>query len=412
MLLSSSHLIPSFLERRKACFVWPYFGPQYYDRFLACKTYLSGLIDFSCIALSSVTSSYPFWDEAYKDIRYCSTEPWEKVSPIYLFDKVHDLLHEINPDVVFTHSYSTVDARSACIYALKNNKQLCIMTDSHSANYIRRWHVEFIKSWLIKGADSILLPGPIHSHYYRRSLGFKNYIFFGYNSLSPITLHQNLVETQSGATAQDTCFNKPYLFCAARPLHKKNIPNLCLAWEQSKASKSYDLLIAGGSQEDYKVSESHPSITFLGLLSPNHTLHRIAASSGCILPSISEQFGNFITEAVSFSKPILVSNRLGCLDLALRNPNSYIFDPYSIEEIVMAIDAWHSDVNISQPPASYNDKEFPLAVHVRDFAFSVYNIVFAYQRKRRFLRYISLILFFLLSKIYRKKAVVDVNIDT
>ena len=411
MHLSSTGLVPSFLKKRKACFIWPYFGPQYFQRFDACKRYLKDCIEFYCIALSSQTKSYPFWINQYPNIFYWTDKYWEDESPAYLFKKVHYYLANINPDVVFTHSYSTVDARSAAIYALEKKKKLCIMSDSHYSDYRRSWYVELVKSLLIKGADSMLVSGPMQSHYYGHNLRFDHQIFFGYSALSPSHLHSLALRSDQSSIILDSIPNKPFLFCAARPLQKKNVPALCNAWRNSKAAESSLLVIAGGEACDYNVSDYHESILFLGSLSPEQVLLVISRSSGCILPSTSEQFGNFITEAIAFRKPILLSNKLGCLDLALRYNPSYLFNPFSLEDIIIALDSWN--LELPQPGEEVKDSEylFPLAVHVRDFVSNVYNIVFSYQRSRPLDKLISLILFYLVAILFRNKQAVDLNLD-
>lgn len=407
----SEELIPSYLSKQKACFIWPYFGPQYIHRFIACKNHLQRLVDLYCIALSPKTTTYSFWGESYDDVTYCVDGPWELESPRDLFRQVYFKLCEINPDIIFTHSYSSIDARSAAVYALRNNKRLCIMTDSHYADYPRKWFVEFVKSLIINGADALLLSGPIHSHYYTKNLGFSFPVFYGYNAINMSSLQKMCQDASKDSTRLDPLLKIPYLFCAARPLTKKNIPALCNAWAQTRAAESRNLLIAGCLQSDYGIPSCHKSIVFLGSLSQGQVQYIIKHSSGCILPSISEQFGNFVLEAIAFKKPILVSNRLGCLHAAMNYEKTYIFDPLRIDSIAEQIDAWLFD-SFSNDSLSLELAEHgPLATDVRDFANSAYNIIFSYQRRSQPRRLLSLLLFLALNMIYRNKLFVDINHD-
>jgi glycosyltransferase involved in cell wall biosynthesis len=337
--------------------------------------------------------------------------PWEEVSPVSLFKLLYSKLFFLNPDVVFTHSYSTVDARTAIYYALKNNKKLVIMSDSAHCDYKRRWFVELVKSFLIKGADSLLVSGPLHSHYYTVNLGFKLPIFWGYNAIDPSALHKNQLAVAQDDPIFDSLPSQPFLFCAARPLTKKNIPRLCAAWNKSRASSASYLVIAGGEQSDYKVSNPHNSIIFLGPLSPSQTLHIISKSCGCILPSLTEQFGNFVLEAIAFGKPILVSITIGSLHAAIMNNNYFLFNPHSLVSITEALDDWfakHLGKNAC-PPA---DPLLPVTCHVRDFAAAVLQCAFSYQHSNRLDKTLSLITVMALNKIYERKSFIDINVDS
>jgi len=408
----SNSLLPriSSQSKIKACFIWPYFGPQYYSRFAATKLYLENVADIYCIALSHVTSSYAFWQLKYDDVIYCVNEQWEKYEPSDLFSLVFSNLSLLEPDIVFVHSYSSVDSRAAAFYALRNGKRLCIMSDSHHSDYPRHWFVESIKSLLINGADALLVSTPSHSHYYSVMLGFKYPVFLGYNAVDPLFVRTASDMTMDATSVSDTLFEKPFLFCAARPISKKNIKNLCLAWSNSSASKCRRLLIAGGSMAEYGVSSLDESIVFLGPLTPSCVHYITRRSSGCILPSISEQFGNFILEAIVFNRPVLISEVVGALPLAALYGSTYIFDPFNIKSISSAIDKWCVFDASSPQLANYLDP-LPVFGHVRDFASSVYSIIFSYRRRSLFRRMFSLAIYACLNLVYRNKLIVDINSD-
>jgi glycosyltransferase involved in cell wall biosynthesis len=57
-------------------------------------------------------------------------------------------------------------------------------------------------------------------------------------------------------------------------------------------------------------------------------------SRAVVLPSVSETWGLVVNEAMAAGKPVLVSNRCGCVpELVRRGVNGYTFDPLDVNEL-------------------------------------------------------------------------------
>lgn len=151
-------------------------------------------------------------------------------------------------------------------------------------------------------------------------------------------------------------------FCFVGRFHRvKNIESLLSAWNSSKASRQgYELHIVGNGDPSYFESlkciadeMGLISVRFLFAKSHQDCLSRILHSRALILPSLSENFGLVILEALSLSTPVIVNKglpwdfleHLGC---------GIVVDCIDVNSFALAIDrvAFSSKLYISQMSSS------------------------------------------------------------
>jgi glycosyltransferase involved in cell wall biosynthesis len=399
----------------KLCFIWPYYGPQYEDRVQICLSALQPLHSVYAIALSRACTTYSFWQSTCSNVYFCLDEAWENSPPADAFKKVFERLVELSPDVVFTHSYSTIDARASILYALTYRKRWCIMSDSNECDYPRHPAVERIKGLIIQGADAMLLSSVVSCKYYRK-LGFRLPIHLGYNAISAKRISSNcdLVNIEYAARP-----GRDYLICIARPLQKKNIHRLVLAWAESGVHSHFDLVLVGATRIDYDLHTIPDSVHCMGALPPSAALSLIKRSRGLILPSISEQFGNVVAEAICLGIPVLVSDRVGSLEVALLYRSSFVFNPFDTSSIADAIANWahlvlagRATLPDDSKQHAFNSSELlPPSINLVDFATSVYTVAGDTMRAKFLDRLISLLLVQLMHFLYRRKNCIDLNLD-
>jgi glycosyltransferase involved in cell wall biosynthesis len=302
------------------CLVWPYFGLQYYDRYLSIKKELRGLANVVVIVLSDRSATYPFWKDTFPDVEYCfHDKEWESIETMSLYKAVYAKLREIKPIAVFSHSYSTIDARACLAYCFAGSARLCIMTDSKADDFKRVWWKEYIKRFIIQGADGMLVPNTPSVDYYRQ-IGFKGPIYIGYNAISPSTVLDRVCPEKISQIKNNI---GPFLICIARPLSRKCVPELIAVWRQV-AKGDIKLLVLGGDQSQYGIAASK-DVLFVGQTSQQDTYNYIAASDGLILPSSQDQWGNVVAEALVLGKRVIVSDGCGVSSIITDKSYGYTF---------------------------------------------------------------------------------------
>jgi glycosyltransferase involved in cell wall biosynthesis len=69
-------------------------------------------------------------------------------------------------------------------------------------------------------------------------------------------------------------------------------------------------------------------IHFLGFLQEDGVARALASSLALILPSVEEQWGLVVNEALAMGVPVLVSDNAGARDVLVRTAvNGYVFEP-------------------------------------------------------------------------------------
>jgi glycosyltransferase involved in cell wall biosynthesis len=144
-------------------------------------------------------------------------------------------------------------------------------------------------------------------------------------------------ETASRDLPQD-----PVILFAGRFVLYKNLSRILKVFDAVRRSigKGRLLLIGGGPEKDtllnlQKTLPSRNEIEFLESLPQQELFVKIKESALAIGPALSEFNPNFILEALSFGKPVLLSRNHG---LSIELPEEFIFDPLNEEELKTKIE--------------------------------------------------------------------------
>jgi glycosyltransferase involved in cell wall biosynthesis len=124
----------------------------------------------------------------------------------------------------------------------------------------------------------------------------------------------------------------------------KNLKNLFLSWHQFSQLKSdTELIIIGDFNVKYHeelemLIKKHNinNISFIGTKDGDKKFKYIQESKFLILPSLDENFGMVILEALLSNTPVLVSDKLRWNDV-VDNKCGLIFDPYDVTSIVYSL---------------------------------------------------------------------------
>jgi glycosyltransferase involved in cell wall biosynthesis len=208
-------------------------------------------------------------------------------------------------------------------------------------NYIY-WHL--IESKYIKSLDGVLFTSDIELQNARKT--FSNYqpkkeimCSYGINDLSNTT-----IKNETGN----------YLLFLGRIDSKKGIDLIIKAYEKLVNSSSIELpqLIITGSihDKDYfnycteiatKNKKLKDKISFRNFVQGEEKIEIINNCKALILPSHQENFGISVAEALSFGKPVLISNKVNIHEIILRENCGFV-EENSVEGCIKLITSFVS----------------------------------------------------------------------
>lgn len=136
---------------------------------------------------------------------------------------------------------------------------------------------------------------------------------------------------------------EPTIIFAGRFVTYKNLPLVFVAFDEVRQKTSQGkLLLIGRGPERAKLESLKESllsgkyIEFVESLPQDKLFEKIKQSAIAIGPALSEFNPNFILEALSFGKPVLISRGHG---LSVDLPEEFLFDPEDRQELVAKITA-------------------------------------------------------------------------
>jgi glycosyltransferase involved in cell wall biosynthesis len=129
----------------------------------------------------------------------------------------------------------------------------------------------------------------------------------------------------------------PTILFAGRFVNYKNLPLVMEAFKQvsDELGKGVLALVGAGPDKQaliQKVQDLHleEKVTFMDSVPQDKLFDLIRSSAICIAPALSEFNPNFILEALSFGKPVLLSKGHG---LSVDLSEKFLFDPLNQEEL-------------------------------------------------------------------------------
>jgi glycosyltransferase involved in cell wall biosynthesis len=251
-------------------------------------------------------------------------------------DNIVVFLSETNPDFIVTHGWADYEYLVVLQFAKKYEIPIGTLSDSTLQDYKRYPIKEFLKRNIAKCFDAYLAAGT-------RSIEYLNSLGIYYDIYTPCDVVDNdFFESQveairNGHAKRTISFPPKYILCVSRLISKKNIITLLEAYAevlQTHSNYKYSIVIVGSGPLK---AEIDAQIQFLGLenrvMLHNFAQYNIlpefyASASALIIPSISDQWGLVVNEAMASGLPVLVSMNCGCAsDLVIKGENGSVFKP-------------------------------------------------------------------------------------
>ena len=180
--------------------------------------------------------------------------------------------------------------------------------------------------WVLKKADRIVFYNQFWKDFYNKYFDVP---------LQKILIVKNPVFKRENASP--ILKENPIIIFAGRFVSYKNLPRVMKAFENArvKIGKGELLLIGKGPDQEalLKLKDSLKSknhIDFVASLPQEQLFEKIKESAIAIGPALSEFNPNFILEALSFGKPVLLSKGHG---LSVDLDEEFLFDPLNQEEL-------------------------------------------------------------------------------
>jgi glycosyltransferase involved in cell wall biosynthesis len=215
-------------------------------------------------------------------------------------------------------------------------RRLVIMQDSKFDDKQRYLLKEALKSLLYRPYHAALVAGH-RTKSYLAFLGMREErIFIGYDTVSMARIRRSARAERApgGMTHGDRHFT-----VVARFVPKKNL-SLALdayaAYVAANPDAPRDLHLCGSGELEPALRQQAErlqlrGVHFRGYLQEHEIARVLASSLALILPSVEEQHGLVINEAIAMGVPVLASDNCGARDLLVRSGvNGYIFEPDNV----------------------------------------------------------------------------------
>lgn len=321
------------------------FGPYHLARLAAAARHCE------IVAVQARSSSHVYaWDPASGDTDYQTVTLYPDSPPRIMqwgptCARIAELLDAINPDAIAVPGWAAMASLATAHWGLRNRKPLIVFSESNEHDFARKQLREWVKS-LMLGAFTTALTGNESHRDYLVALGFdRDAVFLGYNAVdndyftssSDAIRAAGMPKNGPGQFLHPGDFGRTFL-ATARFIEKKNFGRLLEAYAAYRLAPGnqapWPLVLLGDGQLR-PVLEAQ--IAALGLGDHVHLpgfvqygdLPAWYASAGAfILPSIREQWGLVVNEAMASGLPVIVSNRCGCApSLVEQDINGITFDP-------------------------------------------------------------------------------------
>lgn len=318
----------SFLKR--TIFLVQRIGPYHHARLEAWAAKRGGALDVIEFRPRDGVYAWDRVEAASRYVRHATHTPQELTG---LFEK-------LSPGVVVCTGYADAEIRQAVGWALARRVPLVTCSDSTYDDEPRHWFKEGIKRIALQPFAAALAAGTRSRNYLRR-LGFADRAIFGpWDVVDNGHFAQKSDEARQRAAELRQGLDLPgrYFLCVARFVSKKNLLRLIDAfarYAEQMIGRVWSLVLSGSGPQETALRAAvaaaglDDKVRFTGFLQYSELPAGYGLADAFILPSVSDQWGLVVNEAMAAGLPVLVSNRCGCApDLVNEGENGFTFDPF------------------------------------------------------------------------------------
>lgn len=352
-------------EASAIAFVWENFGPGHADRCDAVAKHFEDRRRVVGIELAAESEVYKWESEARTSFTKVTLFRGASLSNVSLVKRISSTLHACIKsgarDVFFCHYEHPATFVTALILRMLG-RRVFIMNDSKYDDYRRYLGREVGKSLMYLPYCGGLASGNRSSDYLRFLGVPKDKITGNYNSLS---VERIRALSGSPPAPLGEPFERRHFSIIARFVEKKNLFIALEAYDlyrRDKASpRKLHLYGSGTLDHDLRRRIKEMALEELviieGFLQTEAICQALGKTLALILPSIEEQFGNVVIEALAMGVPVILSENCGARDHLIRTAvNGFVVEPDNATGFAFFMDMLASDKAMwTRMAASTND---------------------------------------------------------
>jgi glycosyltransferase involved in cell wall biosynthesis len=364
---------------KRLVFIWGYWGPYHYARLRGAREAANGS-GFSVHGLELFRRSgiydYRAQEEAGEVVHLDVGAHEMGFYPANMLRQAVPALLRLKPDVVFAPSYWHWSLMLNLSARLRGAR-VVMMNETHGgterATGARRW----LKRQIVRRFHAGLVGGEPHRRYFA-GLGLPaDRIFPGYDVVDNGYFRERADEARAGAAAVRERLGLPpdYILSLGRMVPKKNLPRLVTAFARLRqpAGRPVHLVMIGTGETEREIRAAAtgaglptvehlraeggpeprpdydpavPAVHFYGFRQVDENPAFYALARAFVLPSLYEEWGLVVNEAMACATPVVASRTLGSAeDLVLDGSTGLRIDPADTDELAAALQRFVDDAD-------------------------------------------------------------------
>jgi 1,2-diacylglycerol 3-alpha-glucosyltransferase len=386
--------------------LWAQYGPYHLARVSALAK-LAGPTPVYALELANRSRDY-LWtrpDSAINVITLCPGSVAEQLDFKTVFRQTRAKLQELGIQVCFLPSYSPLSSAAALLAAKSLGIRTVMMNESHAGTARATGVSAFAKRRLIRLFDAALVGGSPQQRYFA-ALGLpEEKIFTGYDAVDNDYFARGASQARARAEEYREHYELPgrFFLSLGRFVPKKNLASLILGYRcflDASMSKRTHLVLVGSGEEEARLralcvelhlpvcdhpvpsqaaerksrapgSAALPAVHFYGFRQIEENPIFYGLADAFVLPSLEEEWGLVVNEAMAANLPVVVSETAGCAEDLLESgwpripdssasevhhalgrtrawirKNGFLFDPRSAQTLAGALLALESSTSL------------------------------------------------------------------
>ena len=345
----------------RSAIIFAQFGPYHHARVAALQVAMSTPV--IPVQIASGTSTYG-WKETGRQCTGLQTlfhGVKEDLSPVRVFIAAIKLFRQEKIRLVLLPSYAPAPEFALFVAAKLLGLSTLMMNDSHAGTEKAQGWKKRLKRWIVGGFDAALVAGePQRRHFV--SLGIpEDRIFTGYDAVDNDCFAQGARDARADEAGVRETMQLPlrYFLSLGRMVEKKNLGLLIEAYAHfsQRSTEPVALALVGSGEEELmlrSIAQGHRlrihdakditpedrsklgngDVIFYGFRQIDENPSFYALAETFILPSLWEEWGLVVNEAMACGIPVLISGNVGCAeDLVMDGQNGYVFNPTDSQEL-------------------------------------------------------------------------------